>query len=348
MKRILTGISGFLLLSFSMQAQNFFNAYKEDANTYLKYYSAPVFETNLYNFSDGWSHQAKTLKPGKFTLEITANYTLIPESRQNFVFVPSEYEHIDVLDSGGNPVTSPVKLPTAFGGKSNYKIRIKAPSNMPSTYDQIIRDVPQGLKEEFEKEINFIGIGMPGSIIQIRAGLPLSSEIAIRYFPSITYAGVHANLFGIGIKHDVGKYLLKNKKIHLAGLISFASGNISVQSPDDPNLTASFQIQSYNLQVFASYDWKFFSIYGSTGITQGYSRLKLKGDLTYDYDIVDNNGNLITTHSETLHDPLDLKHSLFTPKSSIGILLNLKFLHIFAQYNLQKYSGFHAGIAFNI
>jgi hypothetical protein len=332
----------------SLNAQDFFNDYKNDANTYLEYYTAPVFETNLFNFSDGWSHSAKTLKPWKFSLEITADYTFIPEEKQKFVFNPDEYEYVEILDANDNPVLGSVELPTFFGGKSAYKIKINTPTGVPNTYEQAVFDVPQGVKEEFEDAVDFMKIGMPGAMVQVRVGLPLSSEITLRYFPDKNFSGVSVGLFGIGLKHDVGKYMIKNEKIHLAGLISYAGGRIFVENPNSSDLSGEFVINTYNLQVFGSYDWKFFSVYGSVGVTQGSSRLRLLGELTYDYDIVDDLGNVIGTQSETIKDPLDLKHSLFVPKSSVGILLNLKVLHIFAQYNLQKYQGLHAGISINL
>ncbi len=346
MKRIL--IAFVTLFSGYMNAQQFFQEYVNDGNTYVQYYAAPIFETNLFNFSDGWSHQAKTLKPLNFLLEITANYTFVPEDKQTFTFNPSEYQYVEVLDANGNPVSGTVELPTALGPKTNYKLRIKTPSGTPGVYYQSIIDAPFGIKEEIESFTN-LPVGMPGAMVQLRAGLPLSSEIAIRYFPNKDFSGTQVGMFGIGIKHDIGSYLFKEgSKWHLAALIAYTGGKVHSQAPNSNDLEAVFKLSTFNLQGFVSHDWKFFSIYGSAGLTQGSSRLQVLGDVTYDYDIVDGGGNVIGTQTETVTDPLDLKHSLFVPKASVGILLNLKVLHIFAQYNLQKYSGLHAGIGINI
>ncbi len=346
-KPVLTLVLTLLIGNF--YAQDFFNDYKDDGNTYLKYYAAPIFETNLFNFSDGWSHQAKTLKPGKFSFEITANYTFIPEEKQTFVFDPSEYDYVEVIDASNNPVSGSVELPTAFGPENTpYKLRIKAPADVPNTYNQVIIDALPGGKDKLEEVLNGFPVGMPGAMAQVRVGLPLSFEVAVRFFPNSTFGTTQVNFLGVGLKHDIGQYLFKNEKLHLAALASFTSGNVQAQAPNTSDLEARFKINTYNLQAFVSYDWKFFSIYGSTGITQGSSRLQVTGEVTYDYDVVDSGGTHLTTLSETVKDPLDLKHSLFTVKSSVGMLLNLKVLHIFVQYNLQKYSGVHAGIGINL
>ena len=78
---------------------------------------------------------------------------------------------------------------------------------------------------------------------------------------------------------------------------------------------------------------------------QGTSSFVLEGQTEITYNVVNDQGQTITTETETVTDPINLNYQLFMPKASVGVLLNLKILHIFAQYNLQQYSGLHAGIS---
>ncbi len=340
---------GFLLLSQTVAAQNFFNQYKEDANTYLQHYSRPLFEANLYNFSDGWIQRAKPLKTLSFALQVTANYSFIPKEKQSFTFNPSEYAYISLADSLGNPVGMQ-SLPTVFGGETGYYLHIKAPSSNPGgTYDYVDLKAPSGFKEDIESAVKYLKVGMPGVNLQLNAGLPLHSEIMIRYFPKTDYSGIQANLLGVGLKHEFGHYFLEDESnLHLAGFIVYSGGKIQATHEDLDDLTAVFRINSYQAGGAASLDFKLVSLYGSLAFIRGTSSLQLTGDYTYTYDILDSNDNVIGQGSETITDPLDMNFTINTFRVSTGVYLNLKVLRIFAQYNFQKYHGFQVGISANI
>ncbi len=338
----------FAVLHYGLTAQHFFNQYKEDANTYIRHYSRPLFEANLYNFSDGWIQRAKPLKTLSFALQITANYSFIPENKQKFTFNPSEYTYVSLADSLGNPV-GPQTLPTVFGKDTDFYLHIKAPSNSGGTYDYVDLKAPKGFKRDIEEAVKYFKVGMPGVNIQLNAGLPFQSEIMIRYFPQTNYAGFEANLLGIGLKHEIGHYFLEDESnLHLAAFAVYAGGKIQAAHEDLDDLTAIFKINSYQVGGAASLDFKFLSLYGSAAYIRGTSAFQLTGTYTYTYDILDTNDNVIGQGSETISDPLDLHFAVNTFRISTGIYLNLKFLRIFAQYNFQKYHGFQAGISANI
>ncbi len=334
-----------LLTGLNSLGQNFFENIKPDVNTYLTHYAAPLFEANMINFSDGWAHRAKTLKTFHFSLDLMADYTFIPSQKQYFKFIPTEYETLSVLDENGNPVNEPLTLPTLLGGDSNYRILMETEGSLPGTKNRLIIDVPNGYKKELENIIEGLPLGMPGAMIQIRAGLPFHSEIMFRYFPAIHIPPTKIDFMGIGFKHDIGRFLFRKSPFHLAILASYTSGHIKTAAPDYPDMKGTFQITTLNFQTFASFDWKFLSIYGSMGIIKGNNSLQLLGEIQYEYEIVDNSGHVIGIKPETINNPVDLNFSLLTATSSAGILLNLKFLHIFVQYNIQNYSGLHAGIS---
>jgi len=335
----------FLPAVFSLSAQSLVESAKADFNTYLRYYAQPLFEANMVNFADGWSHQAKTLKPWHFKVDLMANYTFIPEDKQAFTFNPSEYAHLYVQDTAGNVFTTPVELPTFAGTDSPYELKIEVPGSAPGTYNQYIMKVPRGFKEDLEEVTGFLPVGMPGVMLQVRGGLPLSLEGSLRFFPNTRYGDTEVGLLGFGLKHDIGKYLFKKSDWHLAVLGSYTNGHITVNIPEMPDFKGVFKLNIYNFQIFGSYDKKFISFYGSIGAMQGTSSFVLEGQTEITYNVVNDQGQTITTETETVTDPINLNYQLFMPKASVGVLLNLKILHIFAQYNLQQYSGLHAGIS---
>ncbi|NPA42518.1 MAG: hypothetical protein GXO27_00605 [Chlorobi bacterium] len=344
MKRI-TLLAGALLLTFSLRAQSLVDTAKADLNRYLQAYAAPLFEANLYNFSGGWSHGAKPLKPFRLKIDLTGTYTFVPADRQSFVFDPADYQYLTVLDSSGNEITGPVSMPTFAGDKTDKKLRIRIPGSVPGTYNEVIFKAPPGFREELEEWLEGLPVGIPGLMAQLRMGLPFKTEVAVRYIPKITYGPVSAHLFGAGLKHEIGHYFLDSTKWHIALAGAFSRGQITATVPEFPDFTGVFMLETYTAKAFVSYDMKFLSFYGAAGWVRGESRLDVVGSTTYTYDVVDSGGHVIGSATETVTDPLSLRYTMDAPVGLAGVLLNLKFLHIFAQYNFGTYSGIHAGIS---
>ncbi len=334
------------IMGMSVSAQPFYDLYKEDATRYISHFTQLLFEANIYNFADGWAHSAKPLKAFHVKLDVMVNYSLVPGKYQNFTFDPSEFHFVSVLDQNNNPVSGKVDLPTIFGGQSPYKLEVKAPAGSGTSYRYIV-NVPQGIKDEFESAVDFVGVGMPGASLQLNVGLPLQTEVGIRFFPNSRFGPTGVGFWGLGIKHSVSQYLLgKDSNFHLSGLLAFSSGYVS---GDYNNWNGVFRVNTWDLLALASYDMKFLSLYGGVGYIRGSSDLNVHGSFTYEYDIVDDFGNVLGTQSETLTDPIGNLH--FTAnelKFHLGAELNLVFLRIFAQYNIQKYPGYHAGISIKI
>jgi len=336
----------YVVLSGSLYAQGLLDQAKGDFNTYLRYYAEPLFEANLVNFSDGWSHGAKTLKPWRAKADIMVNYTFFPPEKENFTFTPSEYEILTVIDAQGNEINTPVDLPTFAGGSSSYRLQVKVPSGTPGTYEQIIFDAPPGIKEKWNELKTPLPPGFPGIMFQLRMGLPLDFEAGLRFIPTITMNDFQLGMLGGSLKHEFGHYFLPDTtKIHLAVVGGFTSGHVSSAVPDLEDFEGIFKLLSYNAQLFASYDMKFLTFYGSIGATKGNSTFQILGETAYEYDIVDESGNKWYTVTATIKDPVDLRYDMSMTKASVGMLLNLKFLHIFVQYNMQQYPGVHAGLS---
>jgi len=348
MKKILLLVS-LLYVTISLKAQSFYEMYKEDVSTYMTHYAKPLFEANMLNFSDAWVHRAGTEGAFSVSLSISAHYATVPEKYQSFYFIPSEYTHFQLADASGNIQTDPTKIPTVFGGKTEYKIRITAPHSVPGTVKYVDLKALQGFKQEIEDNIKYLPVGMPGANMQLTVGFPFHTQVMLRYFPKVSYSGIGASLFGVGLKHEIGHYFLKdNKHFHIAAFADYAGGSIQASYPSVTSLTADFHVNTYQIGAGVSYDAKIFSIYSNVSFIRGTSRLDIKGDYTYDYDIKDNSGHTIGTQSETITDPLSLQYALNTYKIATGIYVNIWILRIFAQYNIQRYPGFQAGISMHI
>ena len=337
----------FLGLLFSgtwLEAQDFFEAYKADADKYLMHYSQPFFEGMIFNSSDGWVHTAKAMEVKSLALDINTDYAFIPEAYQTFRFDPAEYQTIDLVDEDGHVISSAMDMPTIFGPDTDLSIRVRADGNTPGTYDEMTISALPGFKSDFEKMLSFLPLGMPGISLQVRAGLPLHSEVMVRYFPLTNYAGAKAEVLGLGLKHELGQYFGWEGNFHLAAYGVYTSTHIGY-SPDTLDFRGIFDLNIMTAGAVASQDYKIVSFYGGLSYIRGWNKLQVLGSKTYTYDITDSHGNVITQQSETLNDPLHLRFAVNEYKAFAGVKFNFWILHIFVQYNFQKYPGLNAGLS---
>ena len=337
----------FVGLAAHLQAQQVFDSYKRDANTYLAHYAFPLFEGMVLNSADGWIHRAKTQKTFHLALQINADYATVPDRFQNFTYRSSEYEHLQVLDDAGNPLPDGTALPTVVGTDTDYKIKLNSPAQVPGTYYELEFPAPAGFKEDLDSLLHGFKPGIPGASVQLTVGLPMNTEVMLRYFPKINYQNIRPDVLGLGIKHDIGQYFGLKSNFRVAGYAAYTHSSVRV-SRDSIVWEARYGLNTFTLGAVGSMELKIVSFYGGLAYIRGGSSLQIIGDKDITYDVVDSNGIVIGQQTETLHNPLDLHFDVNDYKGFVGIRFNLRILHIFAQYNIQKFPGYHAGIGLQL
>jgi hypothetical protein len=298
----------------------------------------------MYASNAGWVTSAKPIKAFHFELNIGASGALIPTEAENFQFNPADYQYLQV-ESG------PSLIPTVMGGPSSTIMKIEIPDNNGNEVKVLEFNAPDGIKNEIP--VNAV----PAPSIQASMGLPLGTEVNLRYAPKIvTSDGAFIQLLGIGLKHSLSQYFpagkdengKKNKRhFNLAAHASFQ--NIGA-GYDDPNSdkAAHLNINTISLQGIASFDYKFLSLYSAVGYSKGFSSLDFLGTYSFTYDVQDNNGNHLRNENVSVIDPLQLKYDLNGMKAKFGFKLKLYFFRIFADYTIQEYPVATAGIGFKI
>ncbi len=330
----------------NLSAQDFFEAYKADANKYLLNYSRPLFEAMLFNSSDGWVHRAKALKPFRFALDVNTDYAFVPERYQTFTFDPAAYQTLSLVDENGQSISGSVQMPTVFGPDTDYKIHIKA-EGQGGTYNEANFQAPPGFGDEFSRTLSFLPVGMPGVSLQLRAGLPLNTEIMVRYFPETEYQGFKANVLGLGVKHDIGQYLKLKKMLRLSAFAVYSGSSMSYAS-DTINFSGHFSMNILTFGPVVSMEYKVASLYAGAAYVRAWNRFQILGTQTYTYDVTDGSGHVVAQLSETVKDPVDLRFTVNEYRAFAGVQFNLWILRIFVQYNLQKYPGLHAGLSIKV
>jgi hypothetical protein len=314
-----------------------------DANKYMINYMSPFFDGLMYSASAGWANSAKPLKPFSFSLDLGASGSLIPENAEQFTFNNSDYQYLKI-ESG------PSILPTLVGGESQTRMKIVIPIN--GVENKVLEfDAAGGITSD----LPYNAVALPK--FQLNVGLPLGTEVSLRYFPRTEFSGkAYASILGIGVKHSISQYIPRakdeggNKKkrhFNLAVQASYESINLgSLNTSNDKNIDMS--LGSINLQSIASLDYKFITLYSALGYTIGNSTLDVKGTYEYTYDVQDNSGNHIRYETVQIVDPLSLKFEPTGYRATFGVRLNLAFFRIFADYTLQEFPTANVGIGFKI
>lgn len=313
-----------------------------DANKFITDYTKPAFKGLMYASNSAWVTSAKPVKPFHVELNISAAGAFIPDKFETFTIDESDYEYFHI-ESG------PKDVPTVMGGQSNTHLKIIIPDPAHNENKILELDAPGGIRDSLP--VNAV----PAPSIQLSVGLPLGLEVNLRFLPSINDpSGGYINLMGVGIKHNISQYFSKskdeedNKKENNFNVAVHAAYQHIGAGFDDPNSDKAvhLSISTVSLQGIASFDYKFFSVYGAMGFTKGFTSMDILGTYEFLYKVEDNNGNFIRVDRSTVINPLNLKYNMNGFKAKAGFKFKLSFFQIYADYTLQEFPVATAGIGF--
>ena len=356
MKKVLLVL--LFLTTFTMNAQDFEDLLKAgatDTETYLGNYLEPVFKGIIYDLSGGWYHSAKVHNKFGFDLTLGVNLAFVPEDQKNFIFNNADYTVLAL--TSGLPSDS---LPTAMGGKTTKEISVSIPTTItnPNTglEEEVLQTTSFNAVNGFGEDIEDAGIpsGVPLPMVQIGVGLPLKTDVKIRYVPETEMEEISLKLFGIGLQHDLLQHFSKkDSKFDLSLLGAFTKSTV-IATPEDGTYGVNQEIilsfDSYTAQIVAGFDLKYINFYAGLGYVSGSSSVTVNGDYSYTYEIKDQHGNPIAGVPDktiTLHDPIQLDYSVSGAKATVGMRLNIGFLKVFADYTFQGYDTANIGVAFS-
>lgn len=318
----------------------------DDASLLTQSYLNPAMEGLMYSMNGGWATTAKVHKKFGFDLTIGVNASFVPNSAQSFTFAPQDYSFVS-LPNGET------KIQTVMS-ESNAEtiVNISIPTSN-GTYKVASFKMPGGITEDLP--VNAV----PAPTVQIGFGLPFNTDIKARFVPKLNFDdNVKANLYGLGLQHDLTQYLGPIEKLPLSVSVLAAFTNMSVtydiaddDSSDSVAVTngqAEFKMNAWTVQALASLDFKIITFYGTLGFNNGKTTAKMKGDYTLTYDVEDSNGNQIGTIDEFIRDPINLNFKANGMRATIGTRLNLSIFKIFADYTFQNYNTATLGIAFSV
>lgn len=352
MKKITTKILTLLMvggmaMSHTANSQEFGEIFKggtADANTYLEAYTKSMMLSFNNGLGSGWYNTAKTHKLLGFDLTATINIANIPDGDRSFDFNSKTWQTLE-LESGSSNV-----LPTAVGGPTTSRLVIPAgteivPGSGIEYEDDVVFDAPEGFDVE-----DLPVVGFPVPAVQLGIGLPKNTDLIIRYASDFGAAGDDGsfNIFGLGVKHDLKQWIpgLKLVPFDFSGFASFnrlkAEYDININDPElEADGTAVLKASSVTIQGIVSKKLAILTPYVGIGYNIASSSLDVNGTFTY--------RDTSTTEESTVNDPIALEFSGgSSPRINAGLQIKLLILTFHAEYAIQKYNTFTAGVGLSI
>ena len=241
-------------------------------------------------------------------------------------------------------ITSQAKdLPTIIGSNRQEDLIITLPSDgiLPEMKTTI--KAPRGIKSKLP-----LG-AVPAPVLQLGIGIPLDTEIIIRYSPEYHRKGIDMSLKGIGVKHNLLQYFGPVDKfpLNVSAFASFSKMKIDydIQSFSSINGTgqvAQFSLNNYNLLLLASLDVLVVNFYAGFGLSGGNSSFKMLGQYDLEYQTESN-----IPFTRYLKDPIDMNFNVSGYQTTIGAKFKFLIFSAFADFTFQDYNTLSAGISVN-
>lgn len=247
-----------------------------DAVKIIGAYFAPFANAFGAGLNGGWYNTAKPHKLGGFDLTISFNIGLIPSSAGTF--------NVDEL--GLTSLTGTGLAPTISGSKKMARPTLTKVVNVP----------PEVTVASFQLAPGTGWKIIPVPTAQIGVGLPLGTELKIRYMPKLPIKDADISLWGVGLLHSIMQYikgakllpvdvsvfggytkLMTNVPLSLQPGVNqaFTTYNAST-SFNDQKMSAS--VGAWNVSVLASVKVPVITIYGGLGYSKTVTDIRLKGN----------------------------------------------------------------------
>ncbi len=339
-KQLASSLAAFLVFSTASFSQlndvDFLRAAQQDAVKYIGAYIAPWAKAFGAGLNGSWYNTAKPHKFGGFDITFGANVGMVPSSAETF-----DLSSLG-LSSANYSVTSG-SVPTIAGPKgSGIPITYSVAGHPLTTFN-----APEGTGWKF----------VPVPTLQVGIGLPMGTELKVRYIPTLPIKDSKVGLWGVGLMHSIMQYIPGNKLLPVdvsvfAGY-TVLNGNVPLQVLPDgassitlplDNQMFTAKIDALNVCAVASFNIPVLTIYGGLGYSKTNTTFKLSGNFptpTWSGTAVEyTNAGVKTGES---FPGIEIK-DFSGLRANIGLRVKLAVVTIHADYTRAQYNVFSTGL----
>jgi hypothetical protein len=269
----------FLLVSSAAFSQfdntDFLRAGTEDGSRITQAYITPWANAFGAGVNGNWYNTAKPHKFGGFDITLGVNVGFVPSSATTF----------DVTKIGLTEFTGTGMAPTVAGPDKDGPL-LTGPSEGGIT--PISFTTPAGSNWG----------AMPVPTLTAGIGLPLGTEVRIRYIPKITVSGGDISSWGVGLMHSIMQYIPGDKvfpfDISLFGGYTKLKGDVSLDMQPDlskpQNYTDAYPagsfdnqnfgatVEAWNASVVGSFNLPVISFFGGLGYSKTSTVIEMTGN----------------------------------------------------------------------
>ena len=259
---------------------DFLKAGVGDGMMLMEEYITPFANAFGAGFNSAWYNTAKTHKFGGFDLTLSVSAGLVPKSDRKFDLNDLPFQKLSLVD----PMNS---IAPTVAGKNEAGPSLELVENIGGFDIPIVQfDSPSGS-----------GIGLvPAPMLQAGIGIPLGSELKIRYIPKTPISEGNVSLIGGGLVHSISQYIKPLKilpvNISVFGGYSKLSASIPVSlKPDNYDNMVNYtvadfadqfvdlQVAAWNISVIGSIDIPLVTGFVGLGYGKTTTILDLTGNL---------------------------------------------------------------------
>jgi hypothetical protein len=338
----------FSLASFSQFKDiDFLRTAPVDGVKYLEAYITPWANAFGAGLNGGWYNTAKPHKFGGFDITINASAGIVPTSAQTF-----DASKIGLSASvTGAGVSSTVAGLDKAGPLMSYKSNGVTLASF---------NAPKGANWRY----------IPVPTAQVGIGLPLGTELKVRFIPKIKIKDGDVSLWGVGLLHSLTQYLPGDKALPFdvslfAGYTKLMADVPLALDPDQSVVQAyttvnpatafnsqnmKVNVEALNVSAIASLNLPVITFYGGIGYTKTRTGMELSGNFPLPVFVAtpvphaEYNDSGIKKGSD--FPKMDIKN-LSGMRANIGFRIKLAIVTIHADYTRAQYNVLTTGLGFS-
>jgi len=337
--------------SYSQLETDFFKAGISDGMTLMEAYITPYANAFGAGFNSAWYNTAKTHRLGGFDVTLSVSAGFVPDNAKSFDLNDLSFSRLGLVNPTGNTIA-----PTIAGAKEPgpaLHVLEEVPGNPGTEIELVNFDSPEG-----------IGWGIiPAPILQVGIGLPLASEVKIRYIPNTPVDEGSLRLIGGGLMKSITEHIkafdMLPVNISAFGGYSKLSGTlpvsiqpdnyinyISYSEPDFNNQSFNVDVTAWNISLIGSVDIPMLSGYAGLGYSKTVMNMNLDGSIPLPtIDPAISTEFPVYTDEGVIENVDEVKIENFSGlRFNIGGRLKLGLFTIHADYTYANYNVLTAGL----
>ncbi len=334
----------FSAISISVSAQGLINFDSEEIekdfiknmDLYAAGYTAPILGSFSFSQVNAWQYDAELLNPWAFRIGIVASAAFARPDNITFNFNQVGFTDNLELKEPGDPT-----LVSALGGETDAIFVYTVEADNGTRYAQ---EIPAFAG--FSSPNNAI----PNAVPQFSLGLPGDFEVSARFLPFIQIDDVTHSEFGVGLKHNVGKYFTDNEKLKISAGAFYDVNQFNYEPVDfleGEEQNVQLISNAFLVESAVSYRLGFLSVVGALGVYTMQNSFNIEGTYRYEVETSGVLGQPVVQEAFSTTDPISISENISGLRLSAALNVNLgDWADLNLGYHLAQVSTVSASLGF--